>query len=326
MRIAIPVVSLKAQGGVRLLVEISGRMSESGHEVAFFVPRGRFDSPFRIEVPVHEVPSLDYIRTMRKWHPDVILYNFFLTTYLRPFFRNVKGVYFVQDYEADFYSRLHPFHHMARLSYSFPIPKIATSRWLASITGAQKVVYPGINLEVFRFQPSRPWRKRILMFPRRHKHKGPDRILRIAPFLREKGYHLMFVTRDSNLRKRLEVFGEVFAPFSDEELVELYHSANVLLYTSKMEAFGLPLFEAMATGTPFITSHYPVLDELIPDRLREFVLKQFDEENVLRLLRRLEDEDFRMEAVRKGRSLVEERYNLKRFLDEFYDVFMNLIR
>ena len=136
----------------------------------------------------------------------------------------------------------------------------------------------------------------------------------------------MFVTRDSNLRKRLEVFGEVFAPSSDGELVELYHSANVLLYTSNREAFGLPLFEAMATGTPFITSHYPVLEELIPDRLREFVLKQFDEENVLRLLRRLEDEDFRMEAVRKGRRLVEERYNLRHFLDEFYDAFMNLIR
>lgn len=325
MRIAIPVVSLRAQGGVRLLVEIAGKMDEMGHEVAFFVPRGKFDSPFRIDVPVQEIGLFDYIRTIRAWKPDAILYNFFLTTYLRPFFRDVKGVYFIQDYEADFYPVFHPFHYMARTSYGFSLPGIATSRWLASLTGAQEVVYPGVRLDVFQYRPSRPWKRRVLMFPRRQKHKGPDRIFRIAPVLRDRGYHLMFVTADEELRRKLKVFGEVFAPSSDGELVKLYHSANVLLYTSKKEAFGLPLFEAMATGTPFITTHYPVLDELIPDELRGLILREFDVDSVLYLLGKLEDGDFRMEMVRRGRRLVEERYEMERFLKDFYGAFMRLI-
>ncbi len=326
MRIAIPVVSLRAHGGVRLLVEISSRFSRMGHEVAFFVPRGRFDSPFRIEVPVREASLFDYIRVIKGWRPDVALYNFFLTTFLRPFFRGVKGVYFVQDYESEFYPPWHPFHYMARSSYLFGLPKIATSHWLASRTGAREVVYPGVDLRVFRFQPARSWRGRILMFPRSQRHKGLGRILRIAPVLKDRGYHLMFVTRDRNLRGRLEAYGEVLSPSGDEELVSIYHSADVLLYTSKREAFGLPLFEAMATGTPFITSHYPVLDELIPEKLGDFVLREFDADSILLLLRRLEKEDFRTGVIMEGRRLVEERYSMDRFLDEFYNAFMRVIQ
>ncbi len=299
-------------------------MVEKGHSVAFFVPRGRFDTPFRVKGEVHEVRLFYYIRTMRDWAPDAILYNFFLTSYLYPLFRDVKGIYFVQDFESYFFSPLHPFHHMARMSYRFPMEKVATSRWLASMVGANAFVYPGVDLEVFSFEPERPWRRRILMFPRRQRHKGLDRILRIAPILKERGYELLFITRDEWLSRRLSGFGRVVSPSSDEELVSAYHSANVLLYTSKVEAFGLPIFEAMATGTPFITTRYPVLDELLPDSLGDVVLPEFDEGRILELLSRLEDEDYRGHLVSEGRRLVESRYSLSRFLREFYDVFLSL--
>jgi glycosyltransferase involved in cell wall biosynthesis len=41
---------------------------------------------------------------------------------------------------------------------------------------------------------------------------------------------------------------------SDEELARLYRGAACLVYASLYEGFGIPLLEAMACGTPVVTS------------------------------------------------------------------------
>jgi glycosyltransferase involved in cell wall biosynthesis len=49
---------------------------------------------------------------------------------------------------------------------------------------------------------------------------------------------------------------------ADEDLPRLYAAADCLLFPSFMEGFGFPLLEAMACGTPCITSDDPALKEL----------------------------------------------------------------
>ncbi|MEI8167768.1 MAG: glycosyltransferase family 1 protein, partial [Chloroflexales bacterium] len=57
-----------------------------------------------------------------------------------------------------------------------------------------------------------------------------------------------------------------FAGFVPEEhLVALYHAAELLVYPSLYEGFGLPVVEAMACGTPVITSPVGSIPEVAGD-------------------------------------------------------------
>ncbi len=51
----------------------------------------------------------------------------------------------------------------------------------------------------------------------------------------------------------------------DSELGALYRGADVLVYPSLFEGFGLPVIEAMACGTPVVASSHPSLDEACGD-------------------------------------------------------------
>jgi glycosyltransferase involved in cell wall biosynthesis len=54
-------------------------------------------------------------------------------------------------------------------------------------------------------------------------------------------------------------------PVSDEELPLLYAGASVFLFPSLHEGFGLPVLEAMACGTPVVTSNVTSLPEIAGD-------------------------------------------------------------
>lgn len=59
----------------------------------------------------------------------------------------------------------------------------------------------------------------------------------------------------------ITTFGDL-PVLKDEELPLLYSSAQVLVYTTLYEGFGLPILEAMATGTPVITSNVSSMPEI----------------------------------------------------------------
>jgi glycosyltransferase involved in cell wall biosynthesis len=52
---------------------------------------------------------------------------------------------------------------------------------------------------------------------------------------------------------------------SEEELARLYRGAEAFVYPSRFEGFGIPVLEAMASGTPCVVSAHRSLDEACGD-------------------------------------------------------------
>lgn len=75
------------------------------------------------------------------------------------------------------------------------------------------------------------------------------------------GIELAQVGRDAGIGDRLRVLG--FVP--DADLPALYHAAEIFVYPSDYEGFGIPVLEAMAAGTPAVTLDNSALGEVAGD-------------------------------------------------------------
>ena len=92
---------------------------------------------------------------------------------------------------------------------------------------------------------------------------------------------------------------------SDERLVELYQAADVLVYPSSYEGFGLPVLEAMSTDTAVITSRATSIPEVGGDAV--VYIDHKDKESLLEAMREIDkDQDKIQDLIEQGRKRASE--------------------
>jgi glycosyltransferase involved in cell wall biosynthesis len=109
-------------------------------------------------------------------------------------------------------------------------------------------------------------------------HKNLDRLVRAFARLRRRPEYddvkLLIIGQDENryagLRRTVEAAGvrqdvRLFGFVPDATLAALYRLATVFAFPSLYEGFGLPPLEAMACGTPVVTSRASALPEVVGD-------------------------------------------------------------
>lgn len=83
------------------------------------------------------------------------------------------------------------------------------------------------------------------------------------------------------------------------ELVGLYSAADILVAPSLQEGFGLTLLEAMAVGTPVVTSNVSAMPEVVGDAA--VLVNPTDVEAIASAVQHIhQDADYRNELIRRG--------------------------
>lgn len=98
-----------------------------------------------------------------------------------------------------------------------------------------------------------------------------------------------------SLKKHLIIPGYI----SNKDLPAIYSGAKVFLYTSLRESFGIPILEAMACGTPVITSNTSSMPEVAGNAA--LLIDPTKEEEISKeLIKLLNDNDLRSSLIEKG--------------------------
>lgn len=103
------------------------------------------------------------------------------------------------------------------------------------------------------------------------------------------------IVRESGFEEDIIFTGFV----SEDELVLLYNGASVFLYPSLYEGFGMPLLEAMACGTPVITSNVSSMPEIAGDAAL-LINPDNGEELKAAVLKLLNDKNLRNDLITRG--------------------------
>ena len=119
--------------------------------------------------------------------------------------------------------------------------------------------------------------------------------------------------------ERISVLGYVTA----EELAGWYARATVFAFPSLDEGFGMPVLEAMAAGTPVVTSSRSALPEVAGEAA--LLADPEDTDALAHALRRLtEEEDLRLRLSRLGVERAR-LFTWEKAVDETWKVYMDLL-
>jgi len=163
-------------------------------------------------------------------------------------------------------------------------------------------------------------------------HKNVDRVIEAFARLRRRGFERLKlliigdeISKNPQLRRavhRHQLHQHVrflgFVP--DATLAVLYRLADVFVFPSLYEGFGLPPLEAMASGTPVVTSNVSSLPEVVGDAA--LLVDPRDAEAIAGAVQRiLTDNDLRRSLVQKGLGRAHE-FSWERSVRRIRDVYM----
>lgn len=201
-----------------------------------------------------------------------------------------------------------------------------TSPWLRDWASKCRVVPLAVDVARFRSGPSRPPNGplRLLSVGRLRYYKGLDRAIRVMPRL--PGCELVIAgdgplaAEWRALAQQLGVAGQVrfIGSPDDAALPGVYRDADIYILpaTSRAEAFGIALLEAMASGLPAICTEVGTATSWVnQDGVTGVVVPPDDDDALVAAINRLRDPATRAAMGAAARARVEAEFTLEKMVE-----------
>ncbi|KPU44553.1 mannosylfructose-phosphate synthase [Oxobacter pfennigii] len=181
--------------------------------------------------------------------------------------------------------------HLAADDIFMPLDKSSSLNYVKENYG----IDDNIILYLGGFSPRKNVKSILLAFSMIHSKLSKD--YRIVIIGSAKDDHQFLIKLSQNLGIGDKVFFTGYVPYDD--LPYFYNSAELFVYPSLYEGFGLPILEAMKCGTPTITSNVSSIPEIAGDGA--LLINPFDTEKLADAMSKvLEDNEIKSGLIAKG--------------------------
>lgn len=260
MKVVIPIMALPLGGGSKVLADIANALNAKGHQAEVVVKKGE---------PIHyslncKLTSINLFEKEQIPQGDIILTNFYTTFRAAYEAWPTRCVRLCQGFEP-YWVKDRKF---AKWTYLTRIPTISVSHWLDDqiykLTGQRGIVInPGIDPAIFQpgAQIARTEPKTILYIARDpvgyHMKGLKDFIaaMRIVKKHYRGKWFVQVVCPEKKIPLPRSIPHRLLRARNEWGMAELYRRADLFVSTSWSEGFGLPILEAMACGTPVVTTN-----------------------------------------------------------------------
>lgn len=270
--------SLLNRGGDKMVLTYASYLAENGHDV--FLEANKIDTVFFISPKIKIVPitlkgSLGTILSafFKKRPLDIVVADIIPIAFALYFRNRNKVVYFAQDYNVTHYRNPLLKFSIIALNFVglsvFRIRTIAVSEDISRIlfgkfnAKIQNVVSNGIDTSMFYpahsqvLMTGKNGRKSILILSRSDPRKGFDIAQKVLiKVMASCAVPLeVWTVGETTGDKFADFFHKDFGYVPETTLRAIYSSADIFLYPSRSEGYGLMVIEAFACKCPVITTN-----------------------------------------------------------------------
>jgi glycosyltransferase involved in cell wall biosynthesis len=173
----------------------------------------------------------------------------------------------------------------------------------------------------------------ILFVGNRRKHKNLSLLIKAFAIIKKKIPHYLVIAGGKDKKKdevdvlveKLNIKERIiqFINPSDEVIISLYKFADLFVFPSLFEGFGLPPLEAVSLGCPVILSDIPILKEIFGEA--GFYFNPYSEEDLAKaILKVISDEEFKIGLLEKQKERLK-MFDKDKIIDQYISLFERII-
>jgi glycosyltransferase involved in cell wall biosynthesis len=174
----------------------------------------------------------------------------------------------------------------------------------------------------------------LLFIGNRKRHKNLSLLVKAFAIIKEKISHNLVIAGGKDKEKdevdvlveKLNIEEKIiqFIKPSDEVIISLYKFADLFVFPSLFEGFGLPPFEAVSLGCPVILSDIPILRETFGEA--GFYFNPYSEEDLAKaILKVISNEEFKIGLLEKQKERLK-MFDKDKIIDQYISLFERVIR